>query len=456
MKAVHAVKEDLPGAERVGDDPKSDSPRTRAAALFGCALTLAAGTIDLSMARVHPPTALAGTTLLATAVSLARRRRWALYVIGFLASLSVLLHFIHAEEAMPFNYALALLGTAVFLRQVFCLPSRWTLDTNVVEQGRARLVASRFGDTVQDFFKTLPDKSLFFTADGSAFVGYRVSHNFAIALGDPVGPPEEIENAIREFMQFCRIRGWNPAFHQTGPEHLAIYESLGLRRMKVGEDAIADLTTFTTLGPRMKEIRKSMNRLDRAGFRFQAFPAGAPAHVIAEARSISDEWLHLPGRRERRFTLGQFSEDYLSQTPFFMAFDSAGRAVAFVNLAPSNSPSVAGMDLLRRRAQAPNGIVDYLFVHAFSDLKARGYTQVNLGLAPLCGFAPGERSHWEERFVHRFLKHFSRILNFEGLRTFKAKYASLWQPRYIVYPSALSLPLLGLALRGATEIDARR
>jgi phosphatidylglycerol lysyltransferase len=456
MDTMRAATGELTAAgEQIVASPVSTSPRTRAATLFGCALTLAAGTVDLTAARVHPQSFVAGATLLATAVPLARGRRWALYTIALLASLSVGLHFARVSDAIPFSYAIALLGTAVFLRHAFTLPSPWSLSDDSREREKALSLAAQFGRSGQDFFKTLPDKSLFFTAKGSSFVGYRVAYNFAVALGDPVGPAAEIPGAIGEFVAHCKAQGWSTAFHQTGAELLPVYESLGFRHMKVGEDGIVDLTAFTTEGSRMKEIRKSIHRLERAGVRVVAYPSGATREAIKEARAISDEWLRLPGRRERRFTLGQFSEEYLASTSFFVAYDAEGKGVAFVNLAPSYAPGVATMDLMRRREDAPNGIIDYLFVRVFAELKAQGYTHVNLGMAPLCGFAPGERSHWDERLVHRALHRFNRVLSFQGLCAFKAKYATSWQPRYTVYRSPLSLPILGLALRGVTEIDAR-
>ena len=47
-----------------------------------------------------------------------------------------------------------------------------------------------------DFFKLWPDKSLFFTADGAAVVSYGAAAGSALALADPVGPPEAIRAAI--------------------------------------------------------------------------------------------------------------------------------------------------------------------------------------------------------------------------------------------------------------------
>jgi phosphatidylglycerol lysyltransferase len=175
---------------------------------------------------------------------------------------------------------------------------------------------------------------------------------------------------------------------------------------------------------------------------------------LAKLKAISDEWLTLPGRRERRFTLGEFEPAYVSATPIYVACDAAGEPVAFLNLAPTYRRDEAAVDLMRRRHTAPNGIIDYLFTKAFVDLKARGHARVHLGMAPLNGFHAGEQSNWEERLVHAVLTRFDRIFSFEGLRSFKAKYATRWEPRYAVYRSALDLPRFGMALRRVTEHEA--
>jgi lysylphosphatidylglycerol synthetase-like protein (DUF2156 family) len=42
--------------------------------------------------------------------------------------------------------------------------------------------------------------------------------------------------------------------------------------------------------------------------------------------------------------------------------------------------------------------------------------------------------------------------SFQGLRAYKAKFASDWRPLYVIYQSALDLPLLPLALERVSEI----
>jgi lysylphosphatidylglycerol synthetase-like protein (DUF2156 family) len=44
------------------------------------------------------------------------------------------------------------------------------------------------------------------------------------------------------------------------------------------------------------------------------------------------------------------------------------------------------------------------------------------------------------------------LFSFGGLRAYKAKFASRWEPRYVIYRNALDLPKLGIALGKVSEL----
>jgi lysylphosphatidylglycerol synthetase-like protein (DUF2156 family) len=52
----------------------------------------------------------------------------------------------------------------------------------------------------------------------------------------------------------------------------------------------------------------------------------------------------------------------------------------------------------------------------------------------------------QERAIHIFFQQCERIFSFQGLRFYKAKFATNWEPRYVVYRNALDLSLLPFAL----------
>lgn len=339
-----------------------------------------------------------------------------------------------------------------YTRHAFFRPAVYEFRLTGRERNAARAIAEEHGTSAQDFFKHYGDKSIFFSASGASFLAYRVGANQAIALGGPVGPSHDAEATIAGFTAYCKENTWDVAFHQVHPEQLELYERLGFRKMKIGEDAIVDLSHFSLKGKGMKEFRNTVTKLEKAGVRVERFDAPVPEHAVALAKRVSDEWLRLPGRRERRFTLGMFEPGYVASTPLYIAFDAEGRALAFLNLAPSYREKEASVDLMRRCEDAPNGIVDFVFAKVFLGLKEAGYERVTIGMAPMCGFQAGENPAPEERLLHWAFRRLNFIFSFEGIRKFKAKYANIWEPRYIVYRGPLALPRVALALRQVSEL----
>jgi phosphatidylglycerol lysyltransferase len=279
-----------------------------------------------------------------------------------------------------------------------------------------------------------------------------VGANFAVALADPVGPVEEIEGVVRQFMALCQDNDWGLALYQTLPDFLAIYLRLGLKKMKIGDDAIVDLSTFNLDGKDMKKFRHQVNRMEKSGIRIVRYEPPLYDEVLAQVRIVSNEWLQAPGRRERGFTLGKFEPEYVRSTPLITAVDQQGKIQAFVNLVPSYCKGETTIDLMRYRTDAPNGIMDYLFAKVFLSLHELGFERFNLGMAPMAGFQEKEEASLEEKAVHYFFQHLNFLFSYSGLRQFKAKFASFWEPRYVVYRHASDLPKLAIALIRLSEL----
>ncbi len=349
--------------------------------------------------------------------------------------------------------SLSLLTMVVFGYGVVALfrPILYRFRTLPQERTLARQILQKHGRTALDNFKLWSDKSYFFNLTRDCFIAYRVAANVAVALADPVGPPSQVEDTLRQFKQFCDAQGWGLALHQTQPIWLAIYRGLGFRTLKLGDDAIVDLSNFSLTSKRMKRFRQRVGQLEKQGVHFHFYPAPANDERLAQLREVSDEWLQLPNRRERSFTVGSFAPDYLRSTPIFTAEDADGKILAFVNLLVSYHPGEVTIDLMRHRLQAPNGIMDYLFVKLFEWSKTQGYTRFNLGMAPMAGFQEREEATAAERVVHAFFQRLNFLFSFSGIKQYKAKFADLWEPRYVVYRNVFDLPNLGLALSRLTE-----
>jgi len=364
----------------------------------------------------------------------------------------------HTPYAVWFLDSLFWMSAAAFLYSGFVLfrPVAYRFSVNWNESARAQLIATEHGRSAQDYFKHWPDKSYFFSSTRQSFLGYRVAGHYALVLGDPVGPENDAGATIVEFLAFCQKRGWRVGFHQVGAGCLQVYESLGFRKLKVGDDAIVDLSAFSLSGSAMKEFRNTVNRLERLGYRVERVEPPLAEPLLSDLKRISDHWLEIPGHRERQFTLGRFERWYLRSTPVYVAFDANNHAAAFLNLVPSYLPGLATVDLMRRSRGQVNGLMDFLFAKVFLDLKERGICRFSLGMAPLSDLNGQNAASADEQVVHWVMKRMPFLFRADSLRRFKAKYADHWLPRYAVYQSRFDLPRLALALRRVSERSEER
>ena len=250
----------------------------------------------------------------------------------------------------------------------------------------------------------------------------------------------------------CAENGWGYAFYETLPDFLPIYERCGLAKLKLGEDAIVNLRTFTLEGRQRKSLREAVRRVERQGFDVRQYEPPLGDELLAELESVSNDWLTIPGRRERQFTLGRFDRDYVRLCTVLVAADKDGRVQAFVNSIPSYRSGETTIDLMRRRSLAPNGVMDFLLVHLLQASRDRGFNRFSLGLAPMTGFLEQESASPEERAIHFFFKHLTFIFSFGGIRAYKGKFATGWEPRYIVYRNVLDLPRVAVTLARVSEI----
>jgi phosphatidylglycerol lysyltransferase len=447
-------------------------------------------------------TLVAGLGLIVSSVNVYKRKRRALQVVALLSGLSIVFHLtkgIDYEEALCSIVLLALLVKArheftvksrvpewrtagaraglivaiavgyaasvhahsphlvgvlqcstaaavVYAGSVVFLPALYRQRTQPYERKVAAKLIDLYGRAALDFFKLWPDKSFFLSPTGEAFLAYRVAAGMAVVLGDPVGAPDQIDAIVRDFSTECERNDWRLAFYQTLPDYLALYVRAGLKRLKIGDDAIVDLGVFALNERRWKSIRTSIRKMEASGVRVTAYDPPIPEATLDELNMVSDEWLQFPGRRERQFALGHFDREYVRQTHVVAAVDAQGRILAFVNLLRSHRHGEISCDLMRRRTSAPNGIMDFLFIKVFLHCRERGFHRFNMGMAPMAGFSDSEAASPEERAVHAFFQQLGFLFSYKGLKAFKGKFATSWEPRYAIYRHVLDLPRLAIAL----------
>ena len=334
-----------------------------------------------------------------------------------------------------------------------------TMETTGTPRAHARRLLERCGAAPLLFFALLPDKRYLFGESGGREWGiaYRVVGRHALALGDPLGDPEAVRDAIEGFLDLCRRQGWRPAFYQVTATHLDAYRAAGLRAVKVGEDAQMGLADFSLAGKRFKNLRNDLRRIEKAGVALEVYGPDAPppADVTADMEAISEGWRRAHRAKEGSFAMGGFEPGsaLFRASRYFVARDTnSGKVLAFTTFVPAYGTGEAGgwtLDLMRRRPDALHGVMDFLIVSAAERFREEGAGRVSLGLSPLAGAGEAGEGLAVSQ-VRRFLfTRLGRVYNFQGLHTFKSKFATDWQPRYLV-----SRPGLGLAATAGAVLKA--
>lgn len=312
----------------------------------------------------------------------------------------------------------------------------------------------RWGTTPLAHFHLHGDKYWFLASDGASFIGYKVVGTVAVALGEPIGEPSSCRLAIEEFVEYCVRSGWTVAFHQVTPPGVQIMAASGLKTLKIGEEAMIPVQTWSLDRQGLKWLRSALRRIGRAGLEVVELPTPLSGHDLEQLREVSDAWLAEGGHRERTFTLGQFGVDELNATTVLALRErETGRIVAFANVIPSYRSPAGNFDLMRRRPDAPNGAMDALFVAMIERFRDAGLEKMSLGMVPFVG-AGGETL--AARAIRLLYERGERAFNSQGLFRFKNKWHPEWEPRYLVYQSDVDLPRIAAAVARAGELPDPR
>jgi phosphatidylglycerol lysyltransferase len=283
------------------------------------------------------------------------------------------------------------------------------------------------------------DKRLLFNDAGDAFVMYQVNGRSWIALGDPVGPRAKCEELVWRFRELSDRHGGRTVFYQARGERLPLYVDLGLAALKIGEEARVPLQDFSLEGPARAGLRSDHRRALRGGASFEIVqPEQVPA-LLPALRKISDAWLAEKSTAEKRFSVGAFTEKYVSNFPIALV-RTEGSPSAFANLWPSGTKDELSIDLMRFGPDAPRSAMDFLFIELMLWSRAQGYRWFNLGMAPLAGLERHPLAPAWHRVGNFVFRHGEHFYNFEGLRRYKAKFDPVWEPRYLVAPGGVALP----------------
>ena len=296
-------------------------------------------------------------------------------------------------------------------------------------------------------FAAQEDKHHLLVCGGRGLVAYAVRGHVAFAAGDPLCAEEDHETAARAWLEHCRHNGWISCVYEAAEDGLAVYRRLGLRSLKMGEEAIVDLGAFSLAGGKRAALRSMVHKVMRMGLAVRRYDRAAAPEPAADEQleEISEEWLSEKRLGEMGFSLGRFSLGSLDEAFVFLCLDGT-RIVAFTTWRLYRGGRAALLDLMRKRRDAPSGTMDLLVARSLEELRAAGLEEASLANAPLAN--AGEPRGGLEKGVALLFENLNAFYGYKNLFQFKKKFAPRWEGRHLVYPRGADLPRVAYALIG--------
>lgn len=329
--------------------------------------------------------------------------------------------------------------------------SRWSPDREVALRG---LLAHHGAEDSLGYFATRRDKASVFSADGRAAVTYRVVAGVSLASADPIGHPDSWQPAIEAWRAEAREFGWVPAVVGASERGARAYAATGgMRVLLLGDEAILDPRRFDLRRTSLSPVRHAVARATRAGLEVRVRrQRELRADELAEITERAEAWRS--GETDRGFSmaLGRGGDLADGDVLHVTAHAADASLVGVLSLVPWGRSGVS-LDVMRRSPDAPNGVTELMVSELLARSRRLGLARVSLNFCMFrTVFEDAERlgSGSLTRVGASVLGLFDRIWQLERLYRANEKYEPTWQPRFLCYDDAVSLPQVVLAV-GAAE-----
>ncbi|WP_438353480.1 phosphatidylglycerol lysyltransferase domain-containing protein [Microbacterium sp. CJ88] len=325
-----------------------------------------------------------------------------------------------------------------------------------------RALLRRGGGTLS-FLGTWAGNAHWYSDDRESAVAYRVVNGIALAVGDPICTPDRVGQTLRQFADFAIAQGWTPVFYSVHDDVIPAFRAMGWDALEVGQETVMHLPGLDMVGKRWQKVRHPLNRAEREGMTAQwttwrELPAATATQII----EISEQWVTDKSLPEMGFTLGGLDELKDPDVALLLAIDADGRLQAVTSWMPSwRDGEIHGwtLDFMRRRDDAPNGVMEFLIAKAALLMKEQGVQVLSLSGAPLATrpLAEGEAAP-DPTALSSFLGWLGGALEpvygFASLFRFKSKFLPEYRTLYMTYADSVELPAIGAAVGRAYLPDA--
>jgi lysylphosphatidylglycerol synthetase-like protein (DUF2156 family) len=278
------------------------------------------------------------------------------------------------------------------------------------------------------------------------FIAYKSLGRSALALADPVSPPEHRRELIRQWVEAKS----SVSFWQVSRPTAEILAAMGFAVNEMGTDNRIDLTSY-----KRKSLRHDFNRAIRDGYVTKECSAASLG--IEAIKTVSDRWRQTRTFKEREVAFLNrpiVLEDEPDVRKFF-TFDRDGTLVAFAFYDPVYQDGEAigySTSFKRWVPEADSKIGNAILQSAIEAFRAEGRKWLLLGLSPMADVEDKEFRH--DRFVSGAFRHAFRsklynryVYPLQGHAAHKRDYKGVAEQTYCAFNSRFALPCVIKMLR---------
>ena len=353
---------------------------------------------------------------------------------------------IHFHHHIPVGVHMLEFGTLLMIAYVIFRPltAPRAPSSPAARRDAADVVRAHGADTLA-FFKLRADGHYIFSEDRRAFVAYAIENGVLLLSGDPVGPQDALPALLDEVRAFADARGLKLGALGASEQLCPLYETLGLRAIYLGDEAVVDLSRFSLEGRPIRKVRQSVTRLTKAGYEAELHELRAlDQDTIEQVEEVVE--LGRQGAPERGFsmTMDSLQGDNDHETLVVLARDETGAIRGVLHFVPCYGRPAVSLSFMRRDPSTPNGLTEFLVVSAIELLRDRGLEELSLNFAAFAKWmhSPEKRL---ERVLGKLIALGNPFFQIESLYRFNAKFFPRWEPRFLVYEGAFGLPRAGIA-----------
>lgn len=348
------------------------------------------------------------------------------------------------------------LPSVVFWMTVVIATARLVLSpgavAGVADRARIRALVRRGGGDNLSYMATWSGNSYWFSSTLDAAFAYRVHGAVAVTLGAAIGPDSARTEVAREFVEFCGGNGWTPVFYSVNECASVSLAELGWQRLPVAEEAILNPLTWTSAGKKRQDVRTATNRARRENLsaRWTSWDRLSFAEHT-QIREISEVWVAEQGLPEMEFTLGGVDQLVDPAVRLMIATDENGRIHAITSWLPTYALGGAidgyTLDLMRRRPDAMNGVMEFTIGAAIDALRNENLSRLSLSGSPLATVVDETDAAVP---LARLLASLGEMIEpgygFRSLHSFKRKFQPEFVSLWLVYPDNAVLPAAAVAI----------